>query len=369
MDLTACHVRCTLTVGVSGFAKHLPMRQHYPRTRKMPASKLKMTFDLDAPGRQVGDVMLRWSDNSNPLGYHPVQIISIRGSDGPTVLITGGTHGDEFEGPAAIMRLVQRLSPEILTGQVILIPALNAPALAASSRVNPLDGANLNRAFPGDPEGGPTAMLAHFVETRLLPRCSAAIDLHSGGKASVFAPCTLPTHAKDPDLYAKNLDLAHVFGLPLIWRLGVNNDARSVNSAAERVGVPMIAAELGGGGGTDPEITDQAEAGLLRILRHLGMIAEAPQANRALRMVELADPAASLYAPAEGLFDRAVAAGQEVKAGSFAGWFHFVTEPERASVSLTFPAAGLVLAHANRGMVRRGELLALVTQDVEGFGA
>ena len=58
------------------------------------------------------------------------------------------------------------------------------------------------------------------------------------------------------------MDLAHLFGLPLIWRLGAMNDARSVNSAAERAGVPMIATELGGGGGCDPAVTDPAEAGI-----------------------------------------------------------------------------------------------------------
>ena len=64
---------------------------------------------------------------------------------------------------------------------------MNAPALMDSSRVSPLDQITMNRAFPGDADGGPTQMLAHFIETRLLPLCDAAIDLHSGGKAAIFA--------------------------------------------------------------------------------------------------------------------------------------------------------------------------------------
>ena len=199
----------------------------------MPArsseSRLQLAIDLDGPGRCIGDLMLRWSDNANPLGYHPIPIISIRGGDGPVVLIIGGTHGDEFEGPAAIMRLAQKLAPDALSGQVILIPALCAPALAAASRVSPLDGANLNRAFPGDPDGGPTAMLAHFVETVLMPRCDAVIDLHSGGMAAFFQPCALATRTADASLYGRNLDLARAFGLPLIWVLGsITTTARSM---------------------------------------------------------------------------------------------------------------------------------------------
>ncbi|MFA8384654.1 MAG: succinylglutamate desuccinylase/aspartoacylase family protein [Pelagibaca sp.] len=329
------------------------------------ASRISLTIDLSQPGRHVGDAMLRWSDNANPLGYHPIPVVSVKGTDGPVLLLTGGTHGDEFEGPSAIMRVVGALDAARLRGQVIAFPALNMPAFAASSRVSPLDGGNLNRAFPGDRDGGPTAMIAQFLESEILPRCDAAIDLHSGGKASFFQPCALPTNTADPALAARNMELAQVFGLPLIWRLGAHNDNRSVNAAAERAGVPMIATELGGGGGVDPAITDQAEAGILNVLRHLGMIDGNMTRAVAPRVVEIRDPAASLYATSEGLFDRALVAGQDVKAGDFAGWFHHVTEPERPSVRLNVPKDGIILAHTNRGLVKRGEMLLLVVQDVD----
>ena len=334
-----------------------------------PASSVKLTTDLTAAGRQFGDAMLRWSDNSNPLGYHPVPVISLKGGDGPVLLLIGGTHGDEFEGPSAIMRLVNQLDAAQMQGQVIAIPALNAPALMSSSRVSPLDGANLNRAFPGDFSGGPTAMLAHFLEAEILPRCAAVIDLHSGGKASFFQPCTLPTDTEDRALAAKNMDLAQAFGLPLIWRLGAHNDSRTVNSAAERAGVPMIATELGGGGGVDPTITDQAEAGVMNVMRHLKIVDGELTPATAQRIVEIADPNDSLYASGAGLFDRAIKAGQDVASGDFAGLFHYIGEPERITDRLSLPSDGLILAHTNRGLVSRGELLALVARDVPGGSA
>ena len=327
-------------------------------------SRLCLTIDLSRPGRQTGDLMLRWSDNTNPLGYHPVPIISLKNGAGPVFLILGGTHGDEFEGPAAIMRLAARLKPAMIQGQVILVPGLNAPAFVASARVSPLDGANLNRAFPGDLNGGPTEMLAHYVETELLPLCDAVIDLHSGGKASFFQPCTLAAGTKDPELYATNLGLARAFGLPLVWRLGANNDDRSINSAADRVGVMMIAAELGGGGGVDPLITGQAEEGLLRCLAYLGVLEHHAPPIPEPRVVEIASSLHSIYAPADGLFDRAICAGQNVMTNEVAGRFHFPAEPERESITLKFSEEGLVLAHCARGLVRRGELLALLAQDI-----
>lgn len=327
-------------------------------------SRLCASINLDLPGKQVGDIMLRWSDNSVPLGYHPVPIVSLRGSDGPTLLLLGGTHGDEFEGPAAILRLIERLDLADLTGQIILIPALNAPALAVSSRVSPLDGQNLNRAFPGDPDGGPTAMLAHYVETVLFPRVDAVIDLHSGGKASVFAPCALASRCVEATLTAANLDLACAFGAPLIWMLGAHNDNRSVNAAAARSGVPMIAAELGGGGNITPGIVDMTETGLLRCMSHLGLLNKTVPPLAPPQLVEVTSAFDSLYAPANGLFDRQVSAGREVKAGEVAGHLRFPDDPARTALDLSFPNSGFVLAHGNRGMVRRGDLLALVAQNV-----
>ncbi|MFT5004886.1 MAG: putative deacylase [Paracoccaceae bacterium] len=329
----------------------------------MIKSTVTPTIDFSADGKQVGDLRVKWSDNSVPLGYHPVPIISLKRGAGPTVLMFGGTHGDEFEGPSALMRLVGDLDLDNINGQIIIVPALNAPALKVSERVSPLDGGNLNRAFPGDPMGGITDQIAYFVETELLPLADAAVDLHSGGKASVFAACALATRTQDADLYARNLDLAKAFGLPLIWVLGGFNDSRSLNSAAERASVPMIAAELGGGGGVDPDITNLTETGLYNLLRHLGILDGDPVAAKDPRLVEITSADHSLYAAAEGVFDRISSAGQSVKAGQVAGRFHHVSEPQRGSEWIMFSHDGLVLAHTNRCYVNRGDMLMSVVQD------
>ena len=198
----------------------------------------------------------------------------------------------------------------------------------------------------------------------LLPRVDAVIDLHSGGKASVFEPCVLASRCTDPALTHANFDLAKAFGLPLVWVLGENNDNRSVNAAAARVGVPMIAAELGGGGNVTPEIVDAAETGLLQCMAYLGLFEREDHPEPSQRRVEIASPFDTLYAPADGLFDRRVSAGQDVNTNDRAGHLRFPDDPGRPALDLTFPNSGFVLAHGNRGMVRRGDLLALVAQDV-----
>ena len=331
-------------------------------TKFSAGSRIQIDIDLEQSGRQIGDLQINWSDNRRPLGHYPVPIACIAGGEGPTVLLSGGVHGDEFEGPAALMRLLRELQPSEVTGRIIILPALNAPALMDSSRVSPLDQANMNRAFPGDADGGPTQMLAHFIETRLLPLCDAAIDLHSGGKAAIFAPCVL-TQA-DGDLGERNMALARAFAAPYIWLAGRHNDNRSVNAAAARQNVPMIAAELGGGGGCDPELTDFAGLALRRCLHHLGItqtLVGAPQL--ASRLVQFTSPRQNFAAPAAGLFDRSFKLGDEVKAGQAAGWLHFVNEPLRPSLALEFPHDGVVFAHTNRGMVERGDSLVMLAQE------
>jgi len=334
-------------------------------------SSVTSTIDFDVDGRHVGDLRVKWSDNTVPLGYHPVPVVSLRSGHGPVVLLIGGTHGDEFEGPAALMRLVADLKLDDIKGQIIILPALNAPAVTGAHRVSPLDGINLNRAFPGDAKGSITEQIACYVETELLPRADYAIDLHSGGKASFFQPCTLATRTKDKALYASNIALAEAFGLPLVWVLGGFNDDRSLNSAAERARVPMIATELGGGGGVNPEITDDTEAGLYRALMHAGVfaaktvLAAKTTDNVRLHKVEIKSISHSLYAIGEGVFDRKVAAGERVTAGQVAGWLHYVSEPRRQSEIIEFKHDGYVLAHTERGYVKRGDMLVLLVQDTE----
>lgn len=325
-------------------------------------SRVQISIDLMRRGRQIGDLKIKWSDNRNPIGHYPVSIICLANGDGPTLLLTGGVHGDEFEGPVALMRLVQHLGVDDIQGRIIIIPALNAAAVLESSRVSPIDRLNMNRAFPGDPDGTPTQMIAHYIETVLLPHCDAVIDLHSGGKAAIFAPCVL-TAIDDSETGRRNMALSQAFAAPYLWVAGANNDNRSLNSAAVRQQVAMIAAELGGGGGCDPSMTDFVEKALMRCLHHLGISRteiEHPQKHS-----EPVQPQDTLTSPSRGLFDRLFSIGDQIEAGQRAGWIHFIEEPERPSQEVLFSTSGIVLAHGNRGMVERGDLIAMVAAPVE----
>jgi len=329
-----------------------------------PKSRVHCSIDLSADGKQFGELQLRHSDNRQSLGYYPVPIISIANGTGPTALLMAGIHGDEFEGPAAIMRLAHLLNETSVTGRVILLPAVNMPAVEASSRISPLDQANMNRCFPGNPDGGPTAQLAYFVENVLISQSDLVIDIHCGGKASVFAASSLPNQSSKQALFQSNLELARAFGAPLIWMLNSNNDNRSVNAAADRKGVPMIAAELGGGGGCDQSMVELAQSGMQRCLQHAGVLSGKSDPGIKPRIVEITSPAQNLFAPFRGLFDRQFQSGDEAVAGRVAGKMISIEEPQRMPVNMTFAVDGVVLAHSNRGYVEKGDMLGMVATDV-----
>ena len=126
-----------------------------------------------------------------------------------------GNHGDEFEGQVALAKLAHALRPEQVTGRIIILPMANAPAARAGRRNSPVDGLNLNRCFPGDANGSPTEMIAHYIETVLLPQCDAVIDVHSGGQSLRYVPSTHIRRSPDPARFARASALMAAFNAPL----------------------------------------------------------------------------------------------------------------------------------------------------------
>ncbi|HRX78818.1 MAG TPA: succinylglutamate desuccinylase/aspartoacylase family protein, partial [Pirellulaceae bacterium] len=135
----------------------------------MTVSPVTTDLDFSAPGRQVGKLSVPYSYNLSGWSQLQIPIATIGSGDGPTVLLMAGNHGDEYPGQIAIMRLLRELTPQQITGRIILIPALNMPAAKASTRLSPVDGMNLNRCFPGDPNGTVTQVIADYLTTVLFP--------------------------------------------------------------------------------------------------------------------------------------------------------------------------------------------------------
>jgi N-alpha-acetyl-L-2,4-diaminobutyrate deacetylase len=122
-------------------------------SRTMRTSPVTATVDYDADGVQHGFLRLPHSHDDSAWGALMIPITVIKNGGGPTALLTGGNHGDEYEGPLALFDLANSLATEAIKGRVIIIPAMNYPAFRAGLRTSPIDKGNLNRSFPGSPDG------------------------------------------------------------------------------------------------------------------------------------------------------------------------------------------------------------------------
>src|SRR5260221_13954360 len=172
-------------------------------------------IDFERDGKQIDWLYLPHSVTRSAYGEIMIPIAVVKRGLGPTVLLMAGNHGDEYEGQIALAKLIRTLEPEQITGRVIILPAANLPAVMAGTRVSPIDGGNLNREFPGNPEGTVTSRIAHYIESVLLPMCDGFHDLHSGGASLQYLPFASMRHSGDAELDKRSLAALRAFGPPV----------------------------------------------------------------------------------------------------------------------------------------------------------
>src|SRR6266853_2708120 len=151
-------------------------------------SPIAASVDFDRDGVQHGHLKLPYSRDDSAWGALMIPLTVIKRGDGPTALLTGANHGDEYEGPIALFDLASHLRDEEVTGRVVILPAMNYPAFRAGTRISPIDKGNMNRAFPGRPDGTATEKIADYIQRHLLPMADVVLDIHSGGKTLDFLP-------------------------------------------------------------------------------------------------------------------------------------------------------------------------------------
>lgn len=324
-------------------------------------TRLTTEIDFDKDGKQVGYVGLPHSSNVSAYGWIGIPIAQIKNGSGPTVLMMGGNHGDEYEGQIGLVKLIRKLKPGDVRGRVIILPMTNFPAAMAGHRVSPLDAGNLNRTFPGDADGTPTQMIAHYVETVLLPMCDGVLDLHSGGRTLHYLPSALIIgNAKSPD--PKALAALRAFAAPIGY-ITAAGDSRTLLAACQRAGVTAVGTELGGTGQVTTETIRIAEAGIANMLAHYG-VTEKPATSPGTRLMGVTGKNDYLYAPTRGWFEPYFDLGSTVTAGQIAGQVHFLDEPLREPITLHFEADGIVICRRPPVPVERGDCIAHLAADI-----
>ncbi|MFE9650739.1 succinylglutamate desuccinylase/aspartoacylase family protein [Streptomyces sp. NPDC006365] len=191
---------------------------------------------------------------------------------GPRVVITAGVHGGEFTPIDAAVRLADLLEPGEVRGQVIICPVANPNAVYQGRlNVSPVDGVNINRVFPGDPDGGPTERLAAWLFAHLVDGADVYVDLHCGGIDQVLRDFVGYRLTGDPDLDKATAELAGSFGIEDVI-LGLTAEGGNSHAAAARRGISAVLVEVGALGQRDEATALRRVDGLLRALRHLGVL-------------------------------------------------------------------------------------------------
>lgn len=331
----------------------------------MTATQVTSEVDFEADGKHSGYLRVPHSVDRSAYGWLPIPITVIQNGQGPTLVLTAGVHGDEYEGQIAVSELAQELDAKDIRGRLIILPMMNFPAASEGRRVSLIDEGNLNRTYPGDAQGTATQVIAHYHEDVILPLADYAIDLHSGG-SSLMYPATLlrgPGHTPEEEEGLQILTKA--MDLPYAWVFtgggGKTSSARTAMGAANRKGVINVMAELGGGNTVTPDVLTLTRRGLRRVLHALGMlpdyVEDPAQGTRFL------NTKGSIYAYEQGLFEPLKRIGEQVSEGEVVARIHAPETPGRPAKDILSPYSGIVLAMRAMAQAKRGDALYQIAAD------
>ena len=333
------------------------------------SSPIYSTVDYAKTGKQLGYLGVPYSHNLGGWANLMMPVAVIARGQGPTALVMAGNHGDEYPGPIAILKLMRELQPEQVNGRLILAPALNLFAVKAATRLSPWDGKNLNRCFPGRPDGTLTEQVAHYVSTVLFPLADIVIDIHTGGRSTDFYPCA-HMHLV-PDLKQRRAMAAGT----LAW----NGDFAFLYAdiagtgllpvEAERQGKIVITTEMGGSENVTAQVHRLTQSGLRNVLTHFGILSGTAVSRADLglpptRWVQSLNRDDYRFAPESGLYENLVPLGSDVKTDEPVGLIHFIERPDREPAPIVANSAGVLIATRAPTLVAQGDCVACIAHDV-----
>lgn len=328
-----------------------------------------VTIDLDGVGKQMGSFLIPEPSNESGWRNLTIPVVSIKNGSGPCVLITAGTHGDEYEGQIALRDFARSVRDSDVSGQILIVPSLNMPAVAASTRLSPLDGRDLNRSFPGNRHGSITEKIACFVYQELISRADIVLDLHAGGHVTNMMPSVLihtPSRLQSLEHFERTRAAAIAFGAPLILVIEELDHHGLMDSAVEEQGKIFLCAELGGLGGATPSTLAITNRGIKNVLAHFEVLnGRSVTAGEEPRILTSA-PGSFVTAQDDGLLEPLFEVGESVPAGATVAKIHSISHIGRAPSEHIAECGGFLFARRVRCPTAIGDVLTCVAQPWEG---
>jgi N2-acetyl-L-2,4-diaminobutanoate deacetylase len=325
-------------------------------------SPVSTDIDFEKEGKQISHLRVPYSRNTSAWGAILVPVVTIKHGSGPTVLFVGGNHGGEYEGPVALLKLVRELQTEQIQGRVIILPAMNLPAVLAGERVSPIDHLDMNRTFPGCYNGTITQIISHYVHDGILPLCEAVIDLHSGGYSLNLSSYNSMHYLPDEALRERTLAALKAFNAPISLVMNEFTGEGLLDYAVEGMGKIFLCAELGGSGRLAPAALKIAETGVQNILKHFKIIPGEPAACTT-RLMEIPDSAYYGYAGSAGIYETFYDLGEKVETGLPVGQIHYVDDPARKPEIIIAQRSGELVGTRGPGSVEKGDCVSVIAKD------
>lgn len=328
------------------------------------------SIDFTLPGKQQGFLQVPYSHNLGGWANVMIPITTVAAGDGPTVLVLGGNHGDEYQGQIAGMKLARSVMPEMVSGRLIIIPSLNFPAAKAATRLSPLDGMNMNRAFPGQAEGSVTSQIAHYLTHILFPMSDVVIDIHSGGRSMEFLPCSHMHLVDDARQRQQMLDAMLAWNTDFSFIYADIAGSGLLPVEAENQGKVVVTTELGGGEGVNASVHRIAQQGLNNVLKHVGVLRGQPQTRAELGLPETIITQALnredyLLAPESGIFEVCVDLGSLVARGATIGYIHHLERHDRQPEAIVAQGDGYLVTMRTPCLTTQGDCVAVIAQAVD----
>jgi predicted deacylase len=285
-----------------------------------------------------------------------IPVVVINGArPGPKLAVVAGSHGTEYASIIALENLIQAVDPADLSGTLIIVPLINLASFAQKvPHLNPVDGKNMNRMFPGKADGTQTERASWAIGRQVVEKCDYLIDLHGGDLDE-----NLRRYAYWPQTGKAQLDTASkamvlAFGLDHVI-LQKNQapavaGATSISRFAEDQGKPTIIAEAGHAGTTDAADVEALVRGCKNVMRHLKML---PGAVTPVEHPVWIGPITTVRSAYDGIFYPLVVPEAYVEKGMIVG---YVTDYFGNKLTdVTTPVAGVVTYICSVPSMKKGD--------------
>ena len=330
-------------------------------------SQIFTDIDYDKPGKQTGNLGVPQSTNTSGWATQYIPITVVQNGSGPTVLLFGGNHGDEYEGPVTLLKLARAIQPEQIQGRVIIVPMLNRPAVEAGTRLSPIDGRNMNRAFPGQRDDTITGMIAHYVTNALFPLADIVVDIHSGGRSAHFLPSVNMHRVPDDPQMAEMIRAGMAWGAPYVFIYRDVGGEGLLPGEAERLGKTTLGTEMGSASQFGAEIMAITERGVRNVLRLYEVLQDEPFAapSQPAQVVAATERDDYLMAPASGIFEPFCEMGDTLSAGQPVGQIHSVEQAHQEPWTVLARTDGMLMSRRAFPLTRQGDCVATLVRPFE----